>query len=243
MIQTRSWNLHASCLSFGHGRFNLIVDYLALKDFTPDLWYQRASPKQEIVTWDDNSTVCMKYATHFFMIVSDPMAIRPLLVLGACMFGLSAVVLPLYAFCETFNRSFPQTACTKRRPGQWYGATLFVGVDFILFIFIGVGQGFIFKTVKEKGKRTRKHSNPLSQLRQNQRIQEFTIAKYLSLVVMTDFLCWFPIITMGLMALSGVDMGEAAYRWSAMLVLPINSALNPLLYLTYLTAVPCRTQR
>ncbi|GFO48511.1 hypothetical protein PoB_007501600 [Plakobranchus ocellatus] len=35
---------------------------------------------------------------------------------------------------------------------------------------------------------------------------------------------------MGLMTFSGKDLGEAAYRWSAGLLLPINSALNPLLY-------------
>ena len=157
-------------------------------------------------------------------------------VLGAWMFGLTAAVIPLMPFARHWKVYSSNGMCValplsiERRPGQWYGATLFVGVDFILFIFIGVGQGIIYKTVKEKGKRTRKHSNPLSQLRQNQRIQEFTIAKQLSLVVMTDFLCWFPIITMGLMALSGVDMGDAAYRWSALLVLPINSALNPMLY-------------
>ena len=157
-------------------------------------------------------------------------------VLGAWMFGLTAAIIPLMPFARHWKVYSSNGMCvalplsTERRPGQWYGATFFVGVDFILFIFIGVGQGFIYKTVKENGKRTRKHSNPLSQLHQNQRIQEFTIAKQLSLVVMTDFLCWFPIITMGLMALSGVDMGDAAYRWSALLVLPINSALNPLLY-------------
>ena len=72
-------DLSASYLSFGNGRFNLIVDYLAFKDFTPDLWYQRASPKQEIATLDDNNVLCMKYVTHFFFIVSDQMAIRSLL--------------------------------------------------------------------------------------------------------------------------------------------------------------------
>ena len=157
-------------------------------------------------------------------------------VLVSWTFGLIAAVLPLMPFARYWEVFSSNGMClalplsTERRPGQWYGATLFVGIDLILFIFIGVGQGVIYRTVKEKGKRTRKHSNPHSQLRHNQKLQEFAVAKQLSLVVMTDFLCWFPIITMGLMALSGVDLGDAAYRWSALLVLPINSALNPALY-------------
>ena len=157
-------------------------------------------------------------------------------VLVSWAFGLIAAVLPLMPFARYWEVLSSNGMClalplsTERRPGQWYGATLFVGIDLILFIFIGVGQGVIYRTVKEKGRRTRKHSNPHSQLRHNQKLQEFAVAKQLSLVVMTDFLCWFPIITMGLMALSGVDLGDAAYRWSALLVLPINSALNPALY-------------
>ena len=157
-------------------------------------------------------------------------------VLGVWMFGLTAAVLPLMPFTRHWEIFSSNGMCvalplnTNRVPGQWYGATLFVGIDLILFIFIGVGQGIIYRTIKEKGRRTRKHSNPQSQLYHNQKLQEFTIAKQLSLVVMTDFLCWFPIITMGVLALFGVDMGEAAYRWSALLVLPINSALNPMLY-------------
>ena len=159
-----------------------------------------------------------------------------ILTFGAWVFSLTAALLPLMPFAERWKVFSLNGMCValplsnERRPGHWYGATLFVGIDLILFLFIGVGQGIIYKTVKEKGIQTRKHTNPQSQLHQNQRIQEFRVAKQLSLVVITDFLCWFPIITMGLMALSGVDLGAAAYRWSALLVLPLNSSLNPALY-------------
>ena len=88
----------------------------------------------------------------------------------------------------------------------------------------------IFRALREKGKRTRRHMNPVSQLYYNQRLQELAIAKQLSLVAITDCLSWLPIIALGLMAQSGVFLGHAAYRWSAMVVLPMNSALNPVLY-------------
>ena len=119
---------------------------------------------------------------------------------------------------------------TERHPGQWYGTTLFVGFNLLSFIFIGVGQTLIYRTLKNTRKRMRKGMSKNSQLCQNQTLQEYEVAKRLFLVVMTDFLCWFPIITLGEMALAGVNLGDAAYRWSALLVKPINSAVNPVLY-------------
>ena len=114
--------------------------------------------------------------------------------------------------------------------GWQYSVTLFVGLNCVLFLLIGFGQGVIYKLIKDKANRTRKNLNPQSQLYQNQGMQEIAIAKRLSLVVMSNFLCWFPIIVMGLISHSGMDVGEATFRWSAVVILSINSALNPLLY-------------
>ncbi|GFN74822.1 relaxin receptor-like protein [Plakobranchus ocellatus] len=118
----------------------------------------------------------------------------------------------------------------KRPPGWQYSAVMFVTVNLILFIFIVLGQYRIFKLFKEKRKRTRNRVNPRNQLSKNQRTQEIAIAKQLSLIVISNFICWFPVITMGILTLSGIAVGQSAYRWSATLILPINSALNPVLY-------------
>ena len=56
------------------------------------------------------------------------------------------------------------------------------------------------------------------------------IARQLSLIVITDFFCWAPICVMGVMAQTGQLIPDAAYAWSAVVVLPINSAINPMLY-------------
>ena len=52
------------------------------------------------------------------------------------------------------------------------------------------------------------------------------------LIVLTDFLCWMPIIVIGLLSLLGKfhDPEKQAYVWIAVFVLPVNSALNPILY-------------
>ena len=159
-----------------------------------------------------------------------------LVVTGAWCVGLLTALLPISPFTQHWKVFSTNGMCvalplgTERHPGQWYGTTLFVGFNLLSFIFIGVGQTLIYLTLKKTGKRTRKSMSKHSQLYQNQKLQEFEVAKRLFLIVITDFMCWFPIITMGVMALAGVNLGDAAYRWSALLVLPINSALNPVLY-------------
>ena len=59
---------------------------------------------------------------------------------------------------------------------------------------------------------------------------DLAIAQQLSIVVISDFLCWFPIGVMGLMTLSGNPVSQDAYVLAAILIVPINSAINPLLY-------------
>ncbi|GFR85102.1 relaxin receptor-like protein [Elysia marginata] len=157
-------------------------------------------------------------------------------VAAAWFLGISLATLLLLPFAQHWTIYSHNGMCIglpltpERLPGWQYSVSLFVVLNFFLFLFIGVGQGAIYKNIKEKARRIRKSSKPQSQLYQNQRKQEIAIAKQLSLVVMSNFLCWCPIITLGLVSLSGVDTGEAAYRWSAIVILPINSALNPLLY-------------
>ena len=49
-------------------------------------------------------------------------------------------------------------------------------------------------------------------------------------VVVSDFLCWFPIGVLGLMAAKGYSVPGQVNVAMAIFVLPLNSALNPFLY-------------
>nr|KAG5700061.1 hypothetical protein BaRGS_028298 [Batillaria attramentaria] len=57
-----------------------------------------------------------------------------------------------------------------------------------------------------------------------------TIARRLFTIAFTDFLCWFPVGLMGLLASQGVPIPGVVNVWVAIFVLPLNSALNPFLY-------------
>lgn len=49
-------------------------------------------------------------------------------------------------------------------------------------------------------------------------------------LILTDFCCWIPICILAFCRLGGVDINDTAYAVAAIVLLPINSALNPLLY-------------
>ena len=49
-------------------------------------------------------------------------------------------------------------------------------------------------------------------------------------LVATDFCCWVPISIMAFVNFSGIFVSDTAYVISAIVLLPINSALNPILY-------------
>ena len=56
-------------------------------------------------------------------------------------------------------------------------------------------------------------------------------------LVMTDFCCWVPICIMAFVKLAGAPVSDTAYAFSAIILLPLNSALNPILYSSLLDSM------
>ena len=53
----------------------------------------------------------------------------------------------------------------------------------------------------------------------------------MALLVATDFACWMPIIIMGILSQTGaVTLDPSLYAWTVILIVPINSSINPFLY-------------
>ncbi|XP_060581191.1 uncharacterized protein LOC132737848 [Ruditapes philippinarum] len=112
---------------------------------------------------------------------------------------------------------------TRDRPPGWlYSVVIFIGLNFVTFVLIAAGQLFIFAEIKKT--RTAQKSMNVS------RKYDLTVARNLLLVVTTDFLCWFPIGVMGILSMNGYIIPGEVYAWTAVLILPINSALNPFMY-------------
>ncbi|XP_062570284.1 G-protein coupled receptor GRL101-like [Saccostrea cucullata] len=109
----------------------------------------------------------------------------------------------------------------RRQTGWQYSMVIFVGFNFIIFLAIAVGQIVILTEVMKSSRVC--HSS-------NVRHREVALAKSVVSVVLTDLLCWIPIGIIGMLTFYGIDVSQDAYAWIIVLVLPVNSALNPMLY-------------
>ncbi|KAK1904212.1 Electron transfer flavoprotein-ubiquinone oxidoreductase mitochondrial [Dissostichus eleginoides] len=72
------------------------------------------------------------------------------------------------------------------------------------------------------GTQTTKYSNHIK--------KEVTIAKRFFSIVITDSLCWIPIFILKILSLLQVEIPGTISSWVVIFILPINSALNPILY-------------
>ncbi|XP_062592237.1 G-protein coupled receptor GRL101-like [Saccostrea cucullata] len=111
-----------------------------------------------------------------------------------------------------------------RKPGWEYSMVLFVGANFVIFVIVLLGQILIFMdVVRFEKKACQQWFSP--------KRTEIHIAKSLMAVALTDVLCWVTIGTIGFLTFKGIDVTTKMYAWVIVMVLPINSAVNPFIYL------------
>ncbi len=124
-------------------------------------------------------------------------------------YGKSAVCLPLHLSSE-------------RQAGWEYAVGIFIGLNFASFVFILVAYIVMFFKVKRVSR----------QVRSTNMDRESQMAKRMVFIILTDFLCWMPVIIIGILSLFGQfhDPEKQAYVWIAVFVLPVNSSINPILY-------------
>ena len=114
----------------------------------------------------------------------------------------------------------PLPVTRKSFEGRSYSFGVIIVLNFFLFLLIAAGQSFIFLSVKAN----------LMTTDTTRKSQDMVIARRLISVVVSNFVCWFPIILLGLVASAGVPVSGEVTVVMAIFVLPLNSALNPFLY-------------
>ena len=107
-------------------------------------------------------------------------------------------------------------------PGHEYAFAVMIIFNFVLFVMIAVGQLFIYASVRGQSMAEQDDSD--------KRNKDLALAQRLFTVVVSDFLCWFPIGLLGLLASRDVPISGEISVGMAIFVLPLNSALNPFLY-------------
>ena len=106
-------------------------------------------------------------------------------------------------------------------PGQVYAFAVMIIFNFVLFVFIATGQLFIYMAIR---------SQSMAKKDIDRRSKDLAVAQRLFTVVLSDFLCWFPVGLMGLLASRDIPISGEVNVGIAIFVLPLNSALNPFLY-------------
>ena len=135
----------------------------------------------------------------------------------------SIPLVPMTSHWEFFSQTgicIPLPVTRQGFKGRVYSVSVFIILNFVLFIFIATGQAFIYWTIERNTMRTDRTNIS----------RDLTVARRLVSVAVTDFLCWFPIGLCGLLASTDVPIPSEVNVGLAIFVLPLNSALNPFMY-------------
>ncbi len=111
---------------------------------------------------------------------------------------------------------------TTQRPKGWqYSVVLFLGVNLLAFLIITFSYTSLYLSVRSSAKGLQRSSDSSAQIK---------LATRMAFLVLTDMFCWMPVIIMGCLSQFGVFISGDVYAWTAVLVLPLNSSLNPYIY-------------
>ncbi|CAB1352750.1 unnamed protein product, partial [Coregonus sp. 'balchen'] len=141
--------------------------------------------------------------------------------------GFIIAVIPLWdkqTFGNYYGRNgvcFPLHSDEMEKPGaRCYSTGIFLGLNLFAFIMIVFSYTSMFYSVQKTAKTAR----------QSVYNKEVSIAKRFFFIVFTDAMCWTPIFILKILSLLRVEIAGTIVLWVVIFILPINSALNPILY-------------
>ena len=175
-----------------------------------------------LITLDRFLVLCFPFSTLHFSRKSAVVACASVWILGLL---LAAVpLLPVTSHWQFYQQTgicipLPFTP-SEDFEGHSYSLGVLIITNFVLFMLIALGQAVIYWSVQRNSMSSSRHAGS----------RDTVIVLRLTTVVMSDFLCWFPVGLLGLLASAGTPIPPAVNVGVAIFVLPINSALNPFLY-------------
>ena len=118
--------------------------------------------------------------------------------------------------------SFLLSTITGYQIATYYSIGVFIIVNLICFLTVAYCYVSIFIIARSSAKAASR----------NQGLQnELKMAMKMSAVVLTDFFCWVPLISLCILVQFGViEVSAEFYAWTVAFILPINSSINPFLY-------------
>ncbi|XP_066021689.1 G-protein coupled receptor GRL101-like [Pocillopora verrucosa] len=123
---------------------------------------------------------------------------------------------------------------TSDKPAGWeYSVAIFLALNFAFFLFImGAYLMILVKSYLSSRRLARQGTEREIQARRANFRRETALARRVFFIILSDCVCWMPVIVIGMRTIiekSYEAQGDLAV-WIAVFALPINSALNPILY-------------
>ncbi|KAK4287389.1 hypothetical protein Pmani_039537 [Petrolisthes manimaculis] len=110
---------------------------------------------------------------------------------------------------------------THEKPSGWqYSVFVFLVLNLASFSVIAGSYWGMYRAARTSS----------AAVRSDQQRRESNMARKMMVIVVTDAACWLPIIVLGMVSLAGVTIPPQVFAWVAVFVLPLNAAINPLLY-------------
>lgn len=108
--------------------------------------------------------------------------------------------------------------------GWQYSLFIYLGINFSAVLMIIYFYARMYTMIID-GRQT---SRPV--LLRSEKREDAILAIRLFFIVVVDCLCSIPIVVIKVMALANVSISASIYGWLVVFIIPINSALNPILY-------------
>ena len=112
-----------------------------------------------------------------------------------------------------------------------YAIVVFISVNCFCFVIVACCYIYIFIKATSSAEGASRAQTP-----QQARDEDLRMARKMFAIVFTDFCCWVPLSFVCILTQSGViEVSPEMYAWTVGFILPINSSINPFLYVLYET--------
>ena len=102
---------------------------------------------------------------------------------------------------------------------------IILAVNFVCFCLVSVCYVWLGSMTIASGKAVTDKTQNKKQRTRNRKLQ-----RKITIIVLTDFVCWVPFIITCILHFTGIIDAKEYYAFFSIVVLPINSLLNPLIY-------------
>uniref|UniRef100_A0A8C4ZG71 Relaxin family peptide receptor 2a n=1 Tax=Gadus morhua TaxID=8049 RepID=A0A8C4ZG71_GADMO len=118
---------------------------------------------------------------------------------------------------------FPLHSDRQEKPmAKGYSTVIFLGLNLVAFLVIAISYSSMFYSIYKTGINATDVRNRLH--------KDVAVANRFFFIVFSDALCWIPIFLVKILSLLKVEIPGTISSWVVIFILPINSALNPILY-------------